>query len=109
MTTNSVKNVQAFCEKHDLNIFTSIIHCSRIWGKHHAFKKYASDHKIQLQEMIYIADEIRDIDAAQKAHVDILAVGWGYNTPETLQAHHPNYFVESPEELLETFVSKTSS
>ncbi len=51
--------------------------------------------------MLYVADEIRDINAALKSNVRIACVTWGFNTERALQNKHPDYIVSTPEELLD--------
>ncbi|SDC99517.1 HAD hydrolase-like protein [Belnapia rosea] len=40
-------------------------------------------------DAIYIADELRDAEAAQEAGIAFGAVAWGYATPAALEARHP--------------------
>ena len=49
---------------------------------------------------LYVGDETRDIEAAQKAGVSIAAVTWGYNSAEVLRRFSPDYLVNRPDELL---------
>lgn len=46
-----------------------------------------------------MGDEIRDIEAAKKAGVGAVAVGWGYNILKILKEQNPDYLVRSPKEL----------
>lgn len=48
-----------------------------------------------------MGDEIRDIDAAKKTGIKVIAVGWGFNSPQALAAQNPNFLIERPQELIE--------
>jgi phosphoglycolate phosphatase len=48
---------------------------------------------------IYVGDEVRDIEAARKAGVKIIAVSWGFNDKEALKRAKPDYLVETVAEL----------
>ena len=48
-----------------------------------------------------MGDEIRDIDAAKKTGIKVIAVGWGFNSQEALAAQNPNFLIERPQELIE--------
>ena len=51
--------------------------------------------------VLYVGDEVRDIEAAKKAGIRIAAVTWGYNSKKALEAYKPDYLVTKPEELLQ--------
>ena len=36
-------------------------------------------------ELLLVSDELRDVDAARAAGVPLIAVGWGYSSPEALE------------------------
>jgi len=99
MTTNSSKNVRAFLKKHDLEIFDFISTSSMIWGKNIKIKKIIKNNDITLDKILYIGDEIRDIEAAKKAKIKIIAVTWGYNSSKALKAYQPDYLITNPKEL----------
>ena len=49
--------------------------------------------------MIYIGDEVRDIEAMKKAQVDLITVSWGWNSHELLVSHNPKVLINSVEQL----------
>jgi phosphoglycolate phosphatase len=50
--------------------------------------------------LTYIGNEDRDIHAAHKLKIPIIAVTWGYNVRELLATEKPDYLIDKPEELL---------
>jgi pyrophosphatase PpaX len=53
------------------------------------------------EEAAYVGDSPFDVEAAKRAGVYAVAVGWGgIHTREKLEAAQPDAFVETPEELL---------
>ncbi|NES07303.1 MAG: HAD hydrolase-like protein, partial [Okeania sp. SIO2F4] len=72
-----------------------------LFGKHRAIKKYLKSENIQPEEMVYVGDETRDINAAKKAKVKAIAVTWGFNSREALSEYQPDALVEQPQELIE--------
>ena len=60
-----------------------------IFGKAARLKKVVRLSGVAPAESICIGDEIRDLEAAQKAGIPFGAVSWGYNSIEALQAHAP--------------------
>ena len=57
--------------------------------------------KAKAEEIVYIGDEIRDINAAKKAKVKVIAVTWGFNSKEVLSEYQPDALVDQPQELIE--------
>lgn len=100
LTSNSVDNVNLFLETHGLeDVFTFVSSTSKLTGKARHLRSIQKSYAIDTDEMIYIGDEIRDIRAAKKAGVTVAAVGWGFNSPESLQSEDPDFLLQRPEEL----------
>jgi len=99
LTTNSEQNVETFLEMHDLKVFDFIVSTSRIWGKNHGINKLIKQENISPCDILYVGDETRDIEAAQKAGVRVIAVTWGYNSQTVLEKFRPDFIVNTPAEL----------
>ena len=52
-------------------------------------------------EVVYVGDEVRDIKAAKRAGMKIIAASWGYNEREALEKYKPDLIVDRPVELIE--------
>lgn len=101
MTSNSKKNVEAFLTIHELlHCFDFIYSCKNIFGKAHVIKKLLQEQNIDKESALYIGDETRDIEAAKKVGIPILAVSWGYNTKELLAPLNPYHIIDYPGEIL---------
>lgn|GEM_PF-124636 len=50
-------------------------------------------------EMVMVADETRDVEAARDAGIAMIGVDWGYSTPESLMRHGVDRLARSREEL----------
>jgi len=102
LTSNSKKNVKIFLENNDLeNIFEFIHSGKHLFGKSKSIKHLLKKKKISNKSVIYIGDETRDIEATKNANIPIVAVGWGYNTPDILRSLNPEKFVSTPKALTE--------
>jgi len=100
LTSNNKKNVDDFLNHYELrNLFEFIYSEKNLFGKDKAINRMIRIEK--LDEIIYIGDETRDIEACKKVGVPIISVGWGFNTSLNLKKHNPNYFIEDPNELLD--------
>ncbi len=101
LTTNSQKNVEYFLKTNNLEIFDFIHSTSRVWGKNHGLRKLMSEQKLAPEEILYIGDETRDIEAAKKEGIKVVAVTWGYNSHALLERFDPDFIVHTPAELLQ--------
>lgn len=100
ITSNSTENVQTFIAKNNLKVFDFITSENHIFGKDRSIKKYLKNSKKLPDDVIYIGDEVRDIEAAHKAEVKIIAVTWGFNGKNILQKNNPDYLIDKPDQLL---------
>ena len=98
-TSNSEKNVHDFLIYKHIDFFDSIISGWKVSGKKQKLKKFIKKNDLDKNKILYIGDEIRDIQASQSAGIDVLAVTWGFNSKEKLEAYNPTYIVNNPEEI----------
>jgi phosphoglycolate phosphatase-like HAD superfamily hydrolase len=57
------------------------------------------------EEVIYVGDETRDIEASKKINIKVIAVSWGFNSGEVLAKHNPDFLIHKPSELIEVLRS----
>ncbi|MBE9162212.1 MULTISPECIES: HAD-IA family hydrolase [Microcoleaceae] len=101
ITSNSRENVLAALENNNLQDTFTFIYSGSTFGKHKVINKWLRKEHINPEEVFYVGDEIRDIDAARKTGIKIIAVGWGFNSQEVLVLHHPDFLIERPQQLIE--------
>lgn len=102
ITSNSQENVLTFLQNNHLDHLFDLVHSgTTLLGKHKILKRVLRQHHLKANEVMYIGDETRDIEAAKKSHISIVSVGWGFNAPELLEKYHPNFLIETPTELLQ--------
>jgi len=101
ITSNSRENVLASLAKNGLQDTFTFIYSGSTFGKHKVINKWLRIENINPQEVVYVGDEIRDIDAAKKTGIKVIAVAWGFNSQEALAAQNPNFLIERPQELIE--------
>lgn len=103
ITSNDKNNVLKFLRKNKIeNIFDFIESGSPLFGKDKILKKIIKRTKYGRECIVYVGDEVRDIEAAKKVGIKIISVGWGFNSSSGLKKSNPDYFVEKPNILLHT-------
>ena len=57
--------------------------------------------QLKTQDVIYVGDETRDIEASKKAHIKVVSVTWGFNSEKALVKQNPDFLIHHPLELVE--------
>ncbi len=106
ITSNSQENVTEFLQINDLNnLFEFIYSGVTIFGKTTIINNVLKQQQIKPQAVIYVGDETRDIEASKKANIKVIAVTWGFNSPEILARQNPDFLIHQPSQLLEVIKS----
>lgn len=109
LSSNSPENIQAFLQANGIaELFEFTAGCFKLLGKARGIKRVVKQRSLAKREVLYIGDEVRDVIAAQKAGIDVAAVGWGINEWKTLASTNPTYQVATPEELMQTMSNALS-
>jgi phosphoglycolate phosphatase len=102
LTSNSVPNVEAFLDAHGLRRhFSFISSAPKLMGKSRYLRRIMRTFSLANDELLYVGDEIRDIEAAHEAEIPVAAVTWGFNTEEALCAAIPDFIVQAPGMLVD--------
>lgn len=102
VTSNSLENVKGFLERNDMSKLFSFIHAgSTLFGKNKAIKSFLRKEGLTPERVIYVGDETRDIEAARKAKIKVIAVSWGFNSKAILSKHKPDLAINHPQDLIE--------
>lgn len=101
ITSNIEDNVIAFLKNNKLDLFFEFIYSGiTLFGKDKIINKLIKKHKLAVDKIIYVGDETRDIEAAKKSKIRVIAVGWGFNSPNILAEYKPDFLVTHPQELV---------
>ena len=98
ITTNSAQTINIYLEKYGLtDLFTFIKPEISLFGKRRALRRARRHLK---SEIIYIGDELRDIEACHAVNVPIISVSWGFNSTEILEKNNPGMVAGNTIEIL---------
>ncbi|BAY91468.1 MULTISPECIES: HAD-IA family hydrolase [unclassified Tolypothrix] len=109
ITSNSKDNVNEFLKINELDTLFDFIYSGvTIFGKKTIINNVLKQRQLKPQQVIYVGDETRDIEASKKANIQVIAVTWGFNSPEILAKQKPDFLIHHPSELL-TVVNRKNS
>jgi phosphoglycolate phosphatase-like HAD superfamily hydrolase len=107
LTSASVDRVERFLRSQQLDRFSFVAGSTSLWGKARRLRRLRKQHGLDAGALLYIGDETRDVEAAQRAGVACLAVSWGFNSAAALTRCQPDWLIHQPRELpvaIEAFV-----
>lgn len=100
VTSNSRQNVIAFLEAQDMQeLFDFVDSGLTLFGKGRIIQQILRQKHVDPDTAIYVGDETRDVEAARKIGIKVIAVCWGFNSCEILAAQKPDFLIHRPAEL----------
>lgn len=90
LSSNSNENIAAFFEHQRLKV-PEIYTSSRIFGKDKAILKVLKAKELNASQVLYVGDELRDLEACHRAGVKMAWVHWGYDSREALGGLIPDF------------------
>ena len=100
VSSNSESNIRDYFKRNNLDVIETVVSSVNVLGKHKDIKKLLALHKLKPSEVIYVGDEIRDVEACKKIGIKIIWVNWGYDVLEVFQDEQPDFIASSPEDIL---------
>lgn len=101
LSSNSKKNVLSVLKHNKVEDLFAFVHSElNIFGKHRSLEKIINKYHLKKEDVLYVGDEVRDIEACKKTGIDVAAVTWGFNTKEILMKYSPTIIVEKPTAFL---------
>lgn len=99
ISSNCEENIRSFLELNQIDAFDFVFTASNIFGKDKAILRLMKEKGVSSSEMLYVGDELRDIEACNKIHVPCVAVTWGFEAQELLVSANPQYIIHEPVEI----------
>jgi len=104
LSSNQLSTIESFFNQQNLpmdSVFTFWRCEKEIFAKDRALTALMKKHKIPRQEVLYFGDQVRDIEACQRAGVAVATVTWGFANEELLASAQANFLLNHPSEILD--------
>ncbi|HEY5585111.1 MAG TPA: HAD-IA family hydrolase [Ruminiclostridium sp.] len=105
VSSNSLRNIDTFLKANELNLFNNIQSSKGLFGKHITIGKLISKLQVKKEEVIYIGDEQRDVEACKKIGIKVISVLWGFDSRELIEKANPDFIVSNPNEIVEIIMA----
>ena len=100
VTSNDPVNVKKFLLAHNLDYFAFVYSDGSLFGKGKIIKNLLHKYSYAPENVIYVGDEVRDIDAARTAGINVVSVTWGLNSKKVLLENNPDFLIDNSTALL---------
>ncbi|MDW7671989.1 MAG: HAD-IA family hydrolase [Bacillota bacterium] len=101
MSSNDPNMINSYMKQHGVQLFHRIVGSSRLFGKDRMIRRYMRREKIDLDQILYVGDELRDIEACKKVGVPIIWVSYGFDHEELVKPVQPEFMAHSPQDVSE--------
>ncbi len=101
ISSNSLHNIHTFLKANEIELFDNIHSSKGLFAKHITIGKLISKLNVRKEEVIYVGDEQRDVEACKKIGIKVISVLWGYDSLELLEKVKPDFIVSNPNEIIE--------
>lgn len=100
LTSNQGPLVQNFLQAHSFPAFDFVVSEKTLFRKDKALRKIMKRYKLIADEVVFVGDEPRDIQAAIRLGVKSIGVTWGLAGIEGFGESTPDSFVSTADELV---------
>jgi phosphoglycolate phosphatase len=101
VTSNSFENVRTILGDSLVTQLIAVECGSSLFGKAQRLRRVIKKSRVHRDSVLYIGDEIRDAEAADRVGVQFGAVSWGYTELVALMRTEPATFFRTPGDLLD--------
>lgn len=104
LSRNTPETIQRTLTRYKLARYVSVLPRRRrsLGGKVAAIKQLIRRERVDPATVWIVGDEVRDLQAAQRAGISSIAVTWGLQDESILQRYNPTYIVNTIDELQAT-------
>jgi len=103
ISTNSEENIKDFLKKNKIEVFDYVVGRGSLFGKTRIIKNILRKRKLNKNQVLYVGDEVRDIEACKKIGIKIAAVTWGFSDEKLLRKNKPDFLIDNPNNLPRIF------
>lgn len=102
LSSNSVDNISAFLRQNGMELFDHVFSSNNLFGKNRSIARFLRRFGLKARELLYVGDELRDVEACRLAGVEVIAVTWGFDPAPLLRSGKPDFLAGTPGEVFET-------
>ena len=106
ISSNATPSIKEVLDRADIKV--DFIASGSLFGKAKSIRNTLREQQLAKERVIYIGDELRDVEASRASSVDVIGVTWGLNEREVLEKAGA-VTVNNPDELLDKLLTSSPS
>lgn len=100
VSSNSKSNIQQFLfDKNIQHYFEEIYSVQLFFKKSHRVRNIICRHQLKIDNVVYVGDEVRDVELSKELKIKSIAVTWGFSSSESLKIHNPTKLINTPQDF----------
>lgn len=100
LSTNREDNIRAFLRRHSAEAWMDGFYCgSGLFGKARLLRDLMKKTGLRREQLVYVGDEHRDVEACKEVGVKVIAVRWGFDAEDRLVEAAPDAFADVPADV----------
>jgi phosphoglycolate phosphatase len=101
VSTNDAGNIRAFLRLRGAEAWVDEVHCSSsVFGKGRLLRALMRRRGLGPEQVVYVGDEARDVEAARGVGVKSIAALWGFDAEARLREAGPDALAARPEDVV---------
>ncbi|KGR77255.1 HAD hydrolase-like protein [Ureibacillus manganicus] len=106
LSSNAKENIELLLKQEGVVSVSEVLTSSRIFGKDTVLKKFMRQNQVTPDQILYVGDELRDIQACNKVNIPFMWVSWGIDGFDLVEKENPKFVAHKPEEISEILIGK---
>jgi phosphoglycolate phosphatase len=100
ISSNTERNIRECLAINHIQSIDKIYCSTSLFGKDKLIRRFLKKYGWSSEQVLYVGDEVRDIESCKATGVRIAWVDWGYDSRETAMLSHPDYVISAPKQIL---------
>lgn len=101
LSSNSEENIRACLRANGTeDLFAFVVGYPKLFGKAKALRRIMRAEKVARDDVLFVGDELRDVEAGRRVRVATAAVTWGFHAEAMLADSGATFLLREPSELL---------
>lgn len=104
LSSNKKENIEQVLVRHDVKNVQQVLSSSKLFGKDRVLKKLMKEQRLEPENILYIGDELRDLEACRKVGIDFAWVSWGLDGEAMIEPLKPVYKFSTPQQIIDNII-----
>lgn len=104
LSSNKKENIERVLSLHNVTAVREVLSSSKLFGKDRVLKKLLKEEGLAPEQIVYIGDELRDLEACRKVNITFGWVSWGLDGEAMMDRLTPSYKFSTPQQITEQLI-----